>query len=397
MHKTPKLRFNKFTEFWKFTNLEDAYIKGRIGWKNLTRDEYTKEGPYFISGKDINDGKIMWDTCEHITIERYEESPEIKLQNNDIILTQRGTLGNSAFIENLTKKATINANMILLRANKEIYPLYLYYIIKSDYFKKFIHKITSVGCISSLFQKDLKKFEFPYPSYEEQKEISYFLSEIDIKIDLMERKHKLLIKFKLYLLNKIFKSSFSDEWMIRKLSDIAVIGKGFTPSTRNPDFWDGEYSWLSIADMPENNESKYITNSKKTITQEGTKNRNIIKKGTLIMSFKLSVGKLGILKKDMYTNEAICNFTWKKEDISTEYMYYYLSSINIMKYGAQAVKGVTLNNDSLNSIPIKLPPVKVQEKIALFLSYIDRKIELSNKQIDLMKNYKSGLLQKMFI
>lgn len=213
----------------------------------------------------------------------------------------------------------------------------------------------------------------------------------------MERKHKLLIKFKLYLLNKIFKSSFSDEWMIRKLSDIAVIGKGFTPSTRNPDFWDGEYSWLSIADMPENNESKYITNSKKTITQEGTKNRNIIKKGTLIMSFKLSVGKLGILKKDMYTNEAICNFTWKKEDISTEYMYYYLSSINIMKYGAQAVKGVTLNNDSLNSIPVKLPSFKVQEKIASFLSYVDKKIELLNNQIDLMKTYKRGLLQKMFI
>ena len=115
------------------------------------------------------------------------------------------------------------------------------------------------------------------------------------------------------------------------------------------------------------------------------------------MSFKLSVGKLSILKKDMYTNEAICNFTWKNEDISTEYMYYYLSSINIMKYGAQAVKGVTLNNDSLNSIPVKLPSFKVQEKIASFLSYVDKKIELLNNQIDLMKTYKRGLLQKMFI
>lgn len=342
-----------------------------------------KKGVPLIQGNaDLNNGVV--------NPKVYTTQITKKAEKGDIILTVRAPVGDIA-ITNID--CCIGRGVCAIKGDE-----FYYYLLENLKSKNIWKKYVQGTTIESINTNDLSNLKVRVPTNKNEiKKITVLLKKTDSKLRLMERKHKLLIKFKLYLLNKIFKSSFSDEWMIRKLSDIAVIGKGFTPSTRNPDFWDGEYSWLSIADMPENNESKYITNSKKTITQEGTKNRNIIKKGTLIMSFKLSVGKLGILKKDMYTNEAICNFTWKKEDISTEYMYYYLSSINIMKYGAQAVKGVTLNNDSLNSIPIKLPPVKVQEKIALFLSYIDRKIELSNKQIDLMKNYKSGLLQKMFI
>ena len=333
----------------------------------------------------------MWDTCEHITIERYEESPEIKLQNNDIILTQRGTLGNSAFIENLTKKATINANMILLRANKEIYPLYLYYIIKSDYFKKFIHKITSVGCISSLFQKDLKKFEFPYPSYKEQKEISYFLSEIDIKIDLMEQKLSLYQNIEKYYINYLFNNT--EKWDKKKLEDIANINIGFTPSTDKYKYWDGNVKWLTVKDM----ESKYLQNTKRHISKEATKNKEIIKKNTLVMSFKLTIGKLGILTEDMYSNEAICNFTWKNNDINTEFMYYYLSSINIKKYGSQAAKGITLNKQTLKTIPVRIPSLEIQQNIANILSSIDKKLDLLNKLINVEKRYKRSLLQKMLI
>ena len=383
MHKTPKLRFNKFTEFWKFTNLEDAYIKGRIGWKNLTRDEYTKEGPYFISGKDINDGKIMWDTCEHITIERYEESPEIKLQNNDIILTQRGTLGNSAFIENLTKKATINANMILLRANKEIYPLYLYYIIKSDYFKKFIHKITSVGCISSLFQKDLKKFEFPYPSYEEQKEISYFLSEIDIKIDLMEQKNK-KIKYdvKNYLLSNLFVENKEEDilsWDEKDLDNISSISTGNCDLKDNIE--DGKYPFFVRSEKVERIDSYAYDGEAILIPGDG-------RVGEI---FHYINGKFNYHQR-VYK---ISDF----KDVIGKYVYYYLQQYflrHVHKYSVKATVD-SLRLPIIKEMKIRYPSIKKQEKIVNILSCVDKKIELSNKQISLMKNYKKGLLQKMFI
>ena len=186
---------------------------------------------------------------------------------------------------------------------------------------------------------------------------------------------------------------FNDEWKKYLLGDISLIGKGFTPSTGNPSFWDGELKWLSIADM---NQGKYINHTTKKITSEGSKNKEPIKKGTLLMSFKLSIGKLGILTEDMYTNEAICNFKWKNKDVLTEYMYYYLSSINILKYGSQAAKGITLNNETLSTIPVLLPSVEEQKKIINILSDVDLKINmLENSIYDTLK-FKKGLLQQMF-
>lgn len=114
------------------------------------------------------------------------------------------------------------------------------------------------------------------------------------------------------------------------------------------------------------------------------------------MSFKLTIGKLGILNKDMYTNEAICNFQWNTPNISTEFMYYYLSSINIKKYGSQAAKGITLNNDTLNAIPVFYPSFDEQEKIANFLSVVDKKIELMEKTLVLYEKYKKQLQNEIF-
>ena len=242
------------------------------------------------------------------------------------------------------------------------------------------------------------------PSKNEQNMIASFFSIIEEKINKLIKQRDKIIYFKKGLLQQIFtqklqfkkeKSIFNlNKWGSYNLGDLCLINKGFTPSTKNLDYWDGNIPWLSIADMKQ---GKYIHSTSKKITSEGTLNKKIIKSGTLIMSFKLTIGKLGILKKDMYTNEAICNFQWKNNKINTEYMYYYLSSINILRYGSQAAKGITLNNDTLKSIPIKLPHLEEQEKIVNFLSAIDKKIDLIKLQIDRMEEFKKGLLQQMFI
>lgn len=145
------------------------------------------------------------------------------------------------------------------------------------------------------------------------------------------------------------------------------------------------------------NQGKYINQTTKKITSDGSKNKEPVKKGTLLMSFKLSIGKLGILTEDMYTNEAICNFKWKNKDVLTEYMYYYLSSINILKYGSQAAKGITLNNETLSTIPVLLPSLEEQKKIINILSDVDMKINMLENSINDTLKFKKGLLQQMFV
>lgn len=99
---------------------------------------------------------------------------------------------------------------------------------------------------------------------------------------------------------------------------------------------------------------KYLYKGNKGIIEKGVLKYVKVDKDILIMSFKLILGKLVIVKEFIYINEVICYFVWKESNVNIEYMYYYLNFINISIFGVQVVKGVILNNDVINSIIVKL-------------------------------------------
>ena len=250
---------------------------------------------------------------------------------------------------------------------------------------------------------DLKKLKIRVPVSKEQKKIGGFFSKLDRQIELEEQKLEKLEEQKKGYMQKIFSQElrFKDDngnsypdWSIKKIEDISKVNKGFTPNTKNDEYWDElNENWLSIAGMTQ----KYLYKGNKGITEKGASKHVKVDKDTLIMSFKLTLGKLAIVKEPIYTNEAICHFVWKESNVNTEYMYYYLNSINISTFGAQAVKGVTLNNDSINSIIVKLPVIQEQNKIAYFFNELDKLIRKQYAKIELLKQRKNGLLQKMFV
>ena len=300
-------------------------------------------------------------------------------------------VGNISFHEK--NSSIVNTSQYLLpKDNIDInFIFYLLQTINLDKYK-------TGSTIPHIYFKDYSIEKVHIPKLDEQSRIGFLFKNIDLKIKILEKKCQNYQEFKKYLMQQIFtqklRFDFTYEWDKYLLGDISIISKGFTPSTSNPDYWDGNLKWLSIADM---NQGKYINQTTKKITYEGSKNKEPIKKGTLLMSFKLSIGKLGILNEDMYTNEAICNFQWKNKKIMTEYMYYYLSSINILKYGSQAAKGITLNNETLSAIPVLLPSIEEQNKIIDILSNLDLKINMLENNINITSKFKKGLLQQMFV
>ena len=179
--KTPILRFKGFTDDWEQRKLgEVSYIKGRIGWKSLKQSEYVEEGPALIASKHISNGKINWNSVDHIPDWRYEESPEIMLEPNDIIFSKEGSIGNPAVITLLPNKATINSTMMLVRLNKNILSSsFFYQILVSNQFKKLVFEKTSGSSIQHIFQNDMKKFKFYFPQQVEQIKISSFQNTLD--------------------------------------------------------------------------------------------------------------------------------------------------------------------------------------------------------------------------
>ena len=170
-----------FKKEYKYLKLGDiAYIKGRIGWRGLKAHEYTDNGPYLIAGNHIKDDEIDWGDCQHISWERYYESNEIILEQNDIIISKDGTIGRLAFIDNLPGPSTINSTMMLLRVDPRVfYPKYLFYYLQTQNFKKLVEERISGSTVPHLFQEDMKQFYVKKMEIEKQIGIVNRLESID--------------------------------------------------------------------------------------------------------------------------------------------------------------------------------------------------------------------------
>ena len=391
----PKLRFGGFDDEWKELSLIE--ISKKIGDGMHATPKYVDNSNYyFINGNNLDNKNIVInEDTKCVPLEEYEKH-KINFKNT-ILISINGTIGNLAYYNSET--VILGKSAAYINLNENINKEFIFNYLQIGKVKYYFNSELTGSTIKNLSLKTLKNTKIHIPSDNaEINKISNFLENIDNKIQLLIEKHQQYLNFKKYLMQQIFaqklRFDFAEEWKKYLLGDISLIGKGFTPSTSNPSFWDGDLKWLSIADM---NQGKYINQTTKTITYDGSKNKEPVKKGTLLMSFKLSIGKLGILTEDMYTNEAICNFKWKNKDVLTEYMYYYLSSINILKYGSQAAKGITLNNETLSTIPVLLPSLEEQKKIIDILSGVDLKINMLKNSIYDISKFKKGLLQQMFV
>ena len=177
-------------------------------------------------------------------------------------------------------------------------------------------------------------------------------------------------------------------WQTKKLGNLCQIELGKTPYRGNNKFWDTEKHtnnvWLSIADLL-NTEGNVILDSKEYISENGTELCKIVKEGTLLASFKLTLGRLAFAGKDLYTNEAIAALTIKSEkEISNNYLYRYLSFFDwhgAVK-GDIKIKGKTLNKAKLKEIDILFPPLPEQHRIVKILDKIFEEIEKAKENTE---------------
>ncbi len=169
------------------------------------------------------------------------------------------------------------------------------------------------------------------------------------------------------------------EWAIAKIKDEFNLTMGKTPSRANHDYWvENGCKWVSIADMA--NYSKYTDETAEHISQKAINECGLkaIEPNTIIMSFKLSIGRTAITSERIYTNEAIMAFrdiNEKKFDL--DFLFFTLSTKNWLKYAKQAVKGATLNKESIGNSNIIVPPLSIQKEFATILQQADKsKFEL---------------------
>ena len=183
-------------------------------------------------------------------------------------------------------------------------------------------------------------------------------------------------------------------WKTERFDNVFELQMGKTPSRNNPAYFSGDNVWVSIADLKE----KYISDSKEYISNEAVSDTGIaaVPANTVIMSFKLSVGKCAITTKELYTNEAIMSFRPKVDySLIPDFIYYYLKGYH-WQGANKAVMGITLNKKSISNNKFSFPPLSTQQQIVEELDLLNGIIEKQKAQLKELDTLAQSLFYDMF-
>jgi type I restriction enzyme S subunit len=171
---------------WVTAKLDNLiYIAGRIGWRGLKAEEYTKAGPLFLSVYNLNYGEAVdYRDAYHISRERYEESPEIQLQESDILLAKDGAgIGKIAIVKHLSGETTVNSSLLVIRALEAFIPKYLFYFLAGPELQSLAKQRIAGSATPHLFQKDIRQFYLSVPPLAEQTRI---VAEVEWRLTVVE-------------------------------------------------------------------------------------------------------------------------------------------------------------------------------------------------------------------
>lgn len=414
----PKLRFADFFDKWISSTLSDASVQIIDGDRG---SNYPSSGDFrpmgfclFLNAGNVTRNGFRFDDVMFITEEKDSELRKGKLQRGDIVLTTRGTLGNTAFYNNQIslENIRINSGMVLVRTKQIVTPDFLYLYFKSGYFNSWLNKVAFGSAQPQLTVKIINALSIFFPSKNEQTKIADFLSSVDEKIALLNKQYELLCLYKKGMMQKVFSQElrFKDnngrefpKWDMRKFSDYFTIGSS---KRVLQDDWVNEgipfYRTRELVSFSKKEKFK----SEIFITED---NYNFLKDKygiPTIGDFLVSgVGTLGIIHQIKNDNPFYFkdgNVLWfrKNNEISSDFFYQVFNSpkviTQVVDHAAITTVG-TYTIENAKKTKFMCPSVDEQTKIANFLSAIDEKITIKKTELDKLKIWKQGLLQQMFV
>lgn len=398
---------------WEICSAQDLYLKARIGWQGLKKDEYLTDGKYYlVTGTDFSNNKINWENCQYVLRERYEQDKNIQLSVEDILITKDGSIGKTAFVDVLSKPATLNSGIFLVRPKtNKINRTYLYFVFKSEYFNKFLKDLTAGSTIVHLYQKDFVTFKYPLPSIIEQKSIAKAIMDVNGMLSSLE---KLIAKKKAVkqgvmqelLTGKKRLSGFNGTWELKRLEEYcslitkqtgfdysAYIKPALTkrkttdtlPMIQTINFRGKEFNFDTDYYIPR-------------IVAESFPNIILRSKCVLFSIVGASVGNIGLYPGGVSFCGGAIGITRFIDEDDADWVYYYMNSLDgqnqiqyVTKGGAQS----TVTIADIRNFSIPTPTKKERMVITSILSDMDSEIIALEQKLAKTRQIKQGMMQQL--
>lgn len=340
-------------EDWKLKKLGDICFIRRGSSPRPIKNYLIQEGgmPWVkISDATEANGKFINSTAEQIKMEGVSKS--VIVNPGDLILSNSGTAGLPMFM-GIT--ACIHDGWQTFRDLNGIDKEYLYY------FLLFIRNILLHNAYDSVMKNltldMLRDYEIYLPPMDEQKRIVDVLHTIDNKIENNNKINRNLEEQALALYYRMFVETKNDGRTICRTDEFFEITIGKTPPRKEKEWFSeipSDCVWISISDM--GSSGTFINDSSEYLTPEAVEKFNVkvVPDNTVILSFKLTVGRIAITVGPTTTNEAIAHFNTDNQKI-VEYLYCYLKSFDFGALGSTSSIGIAVNSKTIKAMDFLIP------------------------------------------
>lgn len=361
--------------------------------KGYTVSEQKSDNKY-IRVRDINNGSIDSSIVQYITDEVASKLERYRVKTRDVIISVVGTVGAIAQIDESLNGAYLTENCDNLQVDESLcLKDYLKYYLLSDDGNKEIVANTVGSTQPKLPIYGIENFNIKLPSIDNQKRIIKLLNSISKKVKLNNEINNNLYE----QINYIYKETFKDYQTYKRLDEVSNVTIGKTPPRSEQECFTNnknDIKWISISDLGKSGVFIYDTNEKLKKDAVEKYNIKVIPEDTIILSFKLTVGRVGITTEDMTTNEAIAHFDLYNKKYKN-YLYCMLKNYNYNDLGSTSSIATAINSKIVKSMKIGIPYDNDLEKFNnLTFSMFDL-IKLNEKNNIYLEQLRDTLLPKL--
>ena len=387
---------------WKWVKVGEIVF---INSKNLTPN-YPYDEIYYLDTGSVAEGRLISSYKKFYLNEAPSRAKRIVNDGDIVYSLVRPIQRHYGIIKNPPDNLIVSTGFAVITAdNNKAENRFIYYYLTLDEIVDYLDSIaeSSTTTYPSIVPDDLKNLIIPLPPLPEQKAIAEVLSSIDDKIDLLHRQNKTLEEMAMTLFRQWFieptKDGLPEGWEEVSLGDIFDIGIGRTPPRKESQWFSvnqHDIRWISVKDL--GSIDTYILNSSEFLKEEAVKEFNIpiIPDNTVVLSFKLTVGRIGITIGEMVSNEAIAHFKLKPDSkISSNYLYLFLKTLDFSAFGSTSSIAEAINTKIIKEIKILVPNDELITSFQSLINPVFQKIRLNTLEIQTLEKLRDTLLPKL--
>ena len=401
---------------YKISDVIDEISMGPFG-SNIKVDNFIVFGVPVLNGSNLQGFKLNEDSFNYVSQEKADSLGKANAHRGDVVITHRGTLGQIVYIPEDSKfeQYVISQSQFRLKLNKElIRPDFLVYFFHTRLGQHRIMMNASQVGVPALARptSTFKEVSVPVPQMEVQNKVMGILHSLDDKIEVNRRINDNLEQ----QAQALFKSWFVDfepfkdgefveselgmipkGWKVREASDIFEINIGKTPPRKESQWFSSSKDdniWVSIADMGVS--GLFISDSKEYLTDDAINKFNIqlVEENTVLLSFKLTIGRVSIADSRLTTNEAIARFVLPA-NYYREFLYLYLKQYNYSNLGSTSSIATAVNSKTIKTMKLLVPTIEVLSCFSSISNKMFEKIKYLQRESSRLSSLRDTLLPRL--